>query len=157
MKLYELADAYRSLDNLDLDDEVVKDTLEAIEGSIEAKAESIVRVIKGMEANANAIDAEIVRLEKRKQAVNNRASGLRDYLRINMMKIGLKKIRGGLVDVCVMPGVESVSVDDESSIPDEFMRIKSVPNKVEIKAAIKRGEVVAGASLKIGETSLQIR
>jgi len=63
----------------DVDIECLKDTMEAIEGEIEIKADGYVRVMKQIIGDAEVLDEEIKRLTARKKALENKA----DYLKRN--------------------------------------------------------------------------
>jgi len=62
MKLYELTGEWLSLmemaDDPELDEQAFQDTTEALEGDIDEKVENICKMIKNMEADADALKAE---------------------------------------------------------------------------------------------------
>ena len=68
--LYELTSEYLQLlemaEDPDVDLQTIADTMEAIGGEIEDKADGYARVMKQIEANAAGIKAEIGRLTARK-------------------------------------------------------------------------------------------
>ena len=75
MTLYELTDDYmRLLDMMgdpELDPEVLKDTMEGIEGALEDKADGYAKVIKTVEGEKAAIKEEMDRLKARLTALDN--------------------------------------------------------------------------------------
>ena len=84
--------------------------------------------------------------------LDRRASALRTYLLENMQKCGITEIAANdkSFRVRVMPGREAVVIDDEASLPADYVRTKTVtePNKVLIAQAIKDGFEVSGAHLE---------
>lgn len=48
MNLYELSLAFQDVQNMDLDPEVMKDTLDSINDAIESKAENIAKLIRNL-------------------------------------------------------------------------------------------------------------
>lgn len=163
-QLYKIADQYREVAALaDGEDEnlaiALRDTLQAIEGEFDQKAQAVVQIALNLDADVSAIDAEIERLKARKTALNNRASSLREYLRTNMEATGISKISCPLFSITLAAGRESVVVDDESALPDDLMRVKTdiSPDKTAIAAKLKAGEEVPGARLERGQSSIRIK
>lgn len=164
MKLREIAQEYREVAALlDGDDEgmavAVRDTLEAIGGAFEEKAQAVIAIATNIEADCAVIDAEIARLQAIKKTRANRAGELREYLRANMEATGIKNISCPLFSITLAAGREVVAIDDEDAIPDELTTVKTEirPNKVEILRRIKAGEEVPGAHIERGQSSIRIK
>ena len=160
MKLYELTAQYNELSNIqDMPPEAIADTLEALEGDIQQKAESIVAVRAGMEADVAAIDAEIKRLQARKKTIQSREASIRDYLKRNMVAAGIKSIKCHLFSITLAKGRDVVQVDDESSLPDTYVSVKTTiaPDKALILESLKAGKDVPGARIVRSEDSLRIK
>lgn len=159
MKLYELTGALADLSSMDLDDEAVQNSLEAIQGDFNDKAVAIIKLTENMTADTTAIDAEIDRLKARKQVIENRKKGLREYLLHNMQACKIDRIDCPLFTVTLRKGVESVEIVEQSQIPNEFIKVEVVesPDKKAIKAALSAGTEVPGVTLKRGATTLQIK
>jgi hypothetical protein len=159
MKLYELTGALADLSSMDMDDEAVKNTLECIQGDFNDKAVAIIKLSENLNADTSAIDSEIERLKARKQVILNKQKGLRDYLLHNMEAVGITKIECPLFTASLRKGVESVEIENESLLPDEFVSAEVVtkPDKKAIKQAIQSGQSVPGASIKRGATAIVIK
>lgn len=129
MQLYEITDKYKELfnefDNSDIEDEGVLqayfDTLEAIEGEFEEKAENIAIFIKSLTAEAEAIKNEKQKLETRMKAKENKAKWLKSYLLNAMNAIGSKKIESARVKITTRLNAESVKCSDEQSCMEWLM------------------------------------
>jgi ectoine hydroxylase-related dioxygenase (phytanoyl-CoA dioxygenase family) len=160
VKLYEIANDHRGLialaDESDLD---ITDTLEAIEGEFNDKAESLVSVVLNMDGDVTAIDSQIERLQARKTAIKNRQESMKDYLRQNMEATGIKKISCPLFTINCVEGRQIAVIDNEESLPDEFVKVKTTvsPDKNAIAKALKEGEDVPGASLQRAKSSIRIK
>jgi hypothetical protein len=161
IKLYTLTDSYRKvLDLLDNDqDESLKDTLEAITDAIDAKAEGIAKIIRTMDAEAEAIKAEEQRLAQRRKAVENRRNGLKEYLETQLTLSGIDKVKTATFTVALQNNPPSVNVLDDTLIPQDYKT--HVPeawnvNKKAILDAIKMGIEIPGAEVFQGR-SLRIR
>lgn len=160
MKLHELTGQYLELaNNEDLDPQAIADTLEAIGGSIQEKAVSLASWALDIEGDIEKIEAAIERLNARKKQVVARKESLKDYLLRNMDATGITKIQCPLFTVTLVAGRESVAISDENAIPDEFLNVKTVitPDKIAISKAIKEGQIIAGASLQRGQSSIRIK
>lgn len=161
-KLYELTEQYKELAALaDCEEmkEAVADTLEGLAGEFNDKAKAITSLILNMSSDAGAIDQEIERLKAKKQVITNRQEALKDYLRTNMERTGIKKITCPLFTITCVQGREIVHIDNEKELPDAFLAVKTVisPDKKEIEARLKRGEAVPGAHLERCKSSIRIK
>ena len=98
LKLYEIERNYlEALDlftdpDTEIPAEVVADTLEAIEGEFEVKAIRVAGFARQMEAEAEAIKDAEERMGKRRKSLESRAKWLKDYVKIGMEAMGLKKL-----------------------------------------------------------------
>lgn len=158
--LHELTGEFLALSkDEDIDPAAIKDTLEAISGSLHEKAISLADWSMDLDGNIGQIDAAIERLEKRKKQIKSRKESLIDYLRENMEACDIKKISCPLFTITLVEGRDSVAISDESLLPDEFVTVKTViaPDKIAISKAIKEGQEVAGASLQKGQSSIRIK
>lgn len=159
MKLYEITGQLADLSSMDMDDEAVKNTLEMVQDDFNSKAIAIIKLAENMDADTSVIDAEIERLKSRKQVIVNRKQQLRDCLLHNMEASGIQKIECPLFTATLRKGAESVEIEDQSKLPDEFVTVEVVtkPDKNAIKAALKAGQEISGASLKRGATTIIIK
>ena len=161
--LYELTGQYLALaemaDDPNMPPEVLTDSLEGLEGAIEVKAQAVLQVVAGMEGDTGAIDAELKRLQARKQVITNRANRLRQYLFDNMVATGISKISCPLFAITLAKGRPMVEVIDAELIPDQYIKttVTKAPVKAEILAALKAGEFVPGCRLGESKQSLRIK
>lgn len=68
--------------------------LEDLDCDVTEKAERVALYILELEATAEACRSEVKRLTSRAAAKINRADGLRDYLKVELARLGKKKIEG---------------------------------------------------------------
>ena len=156
MTLYELTDDYLRLlefaEDPECDPDVLKDTLEGIEGSIEVKADGYAKVIKELTARKEALDAEVARLQNRSRTIDNNIKRIKENLTFCMVAIDKRKIKTDLFSFSVQKNQASVKFDiPEEEVPDEYMRIKKEPDKTSIKKAIESGEEITWAHLEQSE------
>ena len=137
----------------------VRDTMEGIQGEFQEKGKALAMVTLNMDGDLEAIQSQIDRLTERKRLLVNRKESLKDYLRTNMEASGITKITHPLFTITLGKGKPIVVIDEESKIPDDFMRVKvtSAPDKAEIAKAIKEGVEVPGAHSEIGKSSISIK
>ena len=157
MNLYELSLAFQEVQNMDLDPEVMKDTLDSIEDAIENKAENIAKLIRNLESDVSAYKEEEDRLKTKRQATENKVKWLKTYLEDNMKLTGKTKFKSGMFNFAIQKNPASVNITDEKIIPEEFL-IQQPPkvDKTSLKEILKRGIEVPGAELKQTE-GLRIR
>lgn len=163
-KLYEISEQYRELESLaDSDDEnmeeAVATTLECITGDFQEKAQALVTVVRNMDSDVDALDDEIKRLQARKTAIKNRQDSMRDYLRENMERTGIKKISCPLFTINCVAGREITVINDEDNIPDDYMVVKTEirPDKAAITKALKDGVEIPGVTLDRAKSSIRIK
>ena len=157
MNLYELSLAFQEVQNMDLDPEVMQDTLDSIEDAIESKAENIAKLIRNLESDVSAYKEEEDRLKTKRQATENKVKWLKTYLEDNMKMTGKTKFKSGMFNFSIQKNPASVNITDEKAIPEEFL-IPQPPkvDKTSLKEILKRGIEVPGAELKQTE-GLRIR
>lgn len=161
MKLYELTGSIKELESMVENGEVsadnVADTMALLEGDFNEKAAGIVKVFKN--ANTDAIDHEIKRLQAMKKSILNKKESLKDYLRENMEALEITKIESEAITVICKKPSEKVVIDNADDIPDEFISIETtikVDNKAVLRA-LKGGEKVEGASLSYSKSPIEIK
>jgi cell division protein FtsB len=156
LSLYLMTEEYRQalavLDEADLDETAVADTLEGLQGELSQKAANVAAFVLNLEAEAEATRAAEERLHKRRQALEKRAAQLRDYLLGNMVRAGFSEIAAldKSFRARVLPGRDSVVVDDPEALPLVYRRVKisEEADKAAIQRAIHAGEDVPGAHLE---------
>lgn len=152
--LYELATEVRevadTLADMDLPAEVVADTLESITLPFEQKAASVSAFVRNLEATAEQIKQAEDAMAKRRKAMENRATHIREYLLAQMTRTGISKIEAPQFRIAVRANPESVVIDNADQIPADYLReipATTAPDKTLIKQALQDGFDVPGARL----------
>ncbi|WP_129598576.1 siphovirus Gp157 family protein [Anaerophilus nitritogenes] len=160
MKLYELTSNYTNLlellENPEIPQEIVLESLEEIKEDFNIKAENVCKVMKSIELEAKGIKEEEKRLSDRRKVLESRVSNLKEYLDSNMKAIGVKKIKGNVFTLSIQKNPPSIDIKDAKLIPQEYKVVTESIDKAAIKDALKQGIEVIGAELKQTE-SLRIR
>ena len=160
MTLYELTAEYKYLldvaEDPDIDPEVLADTMEALDGEIEDKADGYGRVIRQMEADAAALKAEEQRLTTRRKTVETNIKRMKETLQNAMTAVGKPKIDTELFKFRIQKNPASVIIDEQyiENIPVEYL-IEQEPklDKAKIKEDLKAGVNLDGiAHLEQTET-----
>ena len=159
--LYQLTEAYQELLSMALDPdtapEALADTMEAIEGEFEDKADGYAKVMKTLDADVSAIKAEIARLTERKKSIETNIDRMKRALESSMRATGKTKFKTTLFSFGIQKNVPSVSILDESKIPEQFLIPQSPKiDKRAIMAALKDGEHYEWAEV-VQTESLRIR
>lgn len=156
MRLYELSAEYARLCEVTENDEA-STALAELSDALDVKTERIGFVLRNLAADQVSLDTEIERLKQKREQVTRQRERLRTYVRQCMEVAGIHKIACPHFVFTLAASQPAVLVDDESAIPDEFIRTKREPDKAAILRAFKeRGECVPGARVERG-TALQIR
>lgn len=155
MKLYDITEIYENLENID-DEVAVAAAMDAVDAALEEKLESTAKVIRNLEAEVEALEAEEKRLKARKTAVRNRIADIKGYVQQNLEAMGKDKVTSGIFKWSIQANAPSVNILDESLIPDDYWKIERKPMKTEIKKAIEAGELTEGVEL-VRTKSLRLR
>ena len=153
MTLYELTTAATNLYELmtsgEIDEQTLTDTLEAM-GAGE-KLESYCKIIRQLEADAEAFKAEKERLYKKQQATESSIARMKSLVADFLKAQGTKKSTAGLFTVALSES-KAVNVSDESKVPARFL-VEQAPkiDKAAIRAELMAGGIVEGCELKINE------
>ena len=160
--LYQLTNEYRELENMDLDDDTLADTLESLEGEFDAKADAICHVLANLKDFSDGCSDEAERLLTRRNVIDKRIEGLKDYLRERMEALGKKKIESAKFTILCVAGRDKVNVTDESKIEDGYFITIPESRKLDKKLlleVIKSGTFgeKGGAELVKSKSSLRIK
>ena len=157
MNLYELSLSFQEVQNMDLDPEVMKDTLDSIGGTFENKAENMAKLIRNLESDRLAYKEEEDRLKTKRQAVENKLEWLKTYLKDCMKLTGKTKFKSGVFKFSIQKNPVSVNITNKKIIPEDYL-IPQPPkvNNTTLKKALKDGIEVPGVELKQTE-GLRIR
>ena len=162
--LYELTNDYKSLldlaGSMDADElETFNDTLEAVLGEIEVKADGYAVVLAEIEGRINTVNREIGRLEAIESALSNTRRRMIDRLKTAMEDIGKKEIKTDLHRFKIVGNGGKQPLDiNEGCVPEEYTKteIKQVPDKDKIRKALESGECLTFAHLEDRGTHLKI-
>lgn len=162
--LYEIAHTYREdakrLADLDIPEDVVIDTLDAMAGDLEVKAQNVVFFAKDLQATAVAIKQAEDSMAARRKAIENRAKHLLSYVQGCMETAQVQKIECPFFRLSIAKSPPAVDVYELGLIPAEYMRQPetppAVPDKKALADAMKGGSEIPGARLTQG-TRLDIR
>ena len=162
--LYELTNDYKSLldlaGSMDTDEiETFNDTLEAVLGEIEVKADGYAVVLSEIEGRINIVNKEIGRLEAIESALSNTRRRMIERLKTAMEDIGKKEIKTDLHRFKIVGNGGKQPLDiNESCVPEEYLKteVKQVPDKDKIRKALESGECLTFAHLEDRGTHLKI-
>ena len=158
ISLYELKSEYQQaahkLQDLDLDEATLADTLESIVGDLETKATNTVMVSRNMRATAAAIKEAEASMAARRKAIESRADYLDKRVFDTMIECGISKIESPYFKLSIQDNLPAVEVFDSLQVPMDYMReipATFAPDKTLIKKAIQDGFDVPGAKLTHGK------
>lgn len=138
MKLYEITGEILELltmaEDLELDQKMIRDTMEGLDFEFEEKAEAYAKVVKTLEMDIAGLDEEIQRMTKRKATIKNNIDRLKRSLEGAMIATGKRKFKTPLFGFGIQKNPPSLNILDESKVPAEFW-IEQQP-KLDKKAAL---------------------
>lgn len=168
MNLYELMNDYKNflsaVENGDIPEDAIADTLESIEATIEDKIDNTACMLKVLEAEEAAIKAEEERLAQRRKVKANVKNRLKNYLSDMLLamgrtefesprnKITFRKTPGKVVFADEKAFIEWASQNDDSLLTYG----KPTVNKTAVKMAIEDGRDLSGVEIVVSQ-SMQLK
>lgn len=158
MSLYELSNDLVALRDLD-EIEEVQQIKEIIAGEVANKGKGIIQVVRSLESDVDAIKAEIDRLNKIKRVKENNLKRLRDYTKVCMEQMEVKKIETPVGNLTLRKGVSILKIDDESKLPSKYIEVVQnyKVNKDLVKSDLKSGIEIEGVYMSEPGMSLMIK
>lgn len=156
MKLYEITELQRAAEQEE-DAEIKQDLKELIAIEIKEKAQNIVMTIKNKEADIEAIDNEIKRLQQLKKRHIAQLENVKEYTIYNLNKMEQNSVNTTLGQIRISTSTSTL-IENIEQLPSKFLTVKQefIPDKAAIKKAIQSGEQVEGAVL-LTNYNLQIK
>jgi hypothetical protein len=159
LKLFEITRQLRALEDLSLDEdvppEVIRDTIEGLQGDFDAKAVDVAKFILALESNAAEVKEAAKRMAARAAAIERRADSVRNYLLFQMQSANVTKIARPEFVIRRATNPPAVQIRDPALIPAEYWVQPEPPpprvDKTLLKAALKAGAVIEGAFMESGE------
>lgn len=146
MTIYTISDDMMRILNMleqqpedETEEQALKDTLEMVKMDFAAKADGYGKVLRQLQAEAEAIKAEKIRLGQRQSTLEKNAERLKETMKQAMLMTGQKKVKTDLFTFSTRAGKELViDTDNVFEIPDELLRYKDPePDKAAIKEYLK--------------------
>ncbi len=159
--LYEITGDYlrilEMMKDSDFDDQCILDTLEAIDGELEVKAENYVKIIKELESEAEKFKKERDRLNNTLTIIENRYKNLKQRLFDSMKLTGKTKILTDIFCICIQKngGKKPLTILPDADIPDEYC--EKVPDLEKIRKSLESGNILSFAELKERGEHLRIK
>ena len=159
--LYELSEQYQELLSMaldpDVDPEALADTMEGLEGEIEAKADGYAKVMKELRVIADARKTEAKRLTDGAKSIEANIDRMKSALETAMRATGKAKFKTALFSYGIQKNPPALKIDRPEDVPAEFL-IPQEPkvDSAAIKKELKEGTVFDWCHLEQSE-GLRIR
>jgi len=159
--LYSLTQDYKNL--LDLagsaepeEIETFNDTLEAVLGQIEVKADGYAVVMSEIEGRANIVAKEINRLKAIEDRLVATHKRMKDRLKSAMEELHTNEIKTDLHRFKIVKNGGKLPLVIDGGVPESFQRVEYVDDKEKIRKALESGECLTFAHLEDRGTHLKI-
>lgn len=155
-KLFNLNQDYKELlDQMEqgIEPEVLKDTLESIEASIDVKVDNTIGLIRSVEGDIETVDKEIKRLQTLKKQRENLKNKIKSYLQDMLEYRQLQNYRTSTNYIYKRRNAPSVHIINEELLDKSYF-IEQAPklDKKALKEDIQNGADVHGAELRESES-----
>lgn len=159
MTLYEMGQQYidfcNSVENGEIPEEAIPDTLEALKGEFELKADNLAVFVKSLEYDASNLEQEAKTLLERAKSKKGKAQSLRQYLFLQMQDAGLDRIDTSRNLLSIRKNPPKVTVEREKEFiqwaqqngrNDLLKFAEPSVNKKEIANQLKLGNELPGCA-----------
>ncbi len=155
MKLYEIARQYEEVfakayneDTGEINETAMQE-LNAIEGDAKEKCVAVVKWMKHLESEYDAINKEKRLMAAREERYKKQVEWYKKtYLLQNMQRCHITEISCPEFMIQLRTNPHSVDIYDESSIPEQYHKVTISYDKAGMLQAMKAGNAIAGARLK---------
>ena len=155
MKLYELTQSMEELKQLiqegELDNDMLLSTLESVELDIETKADNICCIIKELEGNVNTLASEKERLASLSERYKKNIDQLKNYLKINLVKVGKEKLKTDRFSINVASRKPKLVINEEllsNNYKYEETKIITKIDRDKVVDDINNGVIVDGVTIE---------
>lgn len=151
MKLFEINDAIKQIaDRDDLDPEMLKDTLDSLALTRDAKLDGLAGLIERDSADIDFLTNKIKQLTEQKRHFENQKSNLLNYMTEVIDDAGLKQVKTEHYILKPRNYRQKTIISDESKLPDDYHVIKEVLSidKRKLYSDLKDGVNIPGAHLE---------
>lgn len=163
LSLYKIEEEYLSIIESVLENggELTPETETALrlnQANLETKGTNYGLVVKQLEGECDIIDSEIARLSGLKKTRVKLIDKLKENVSMAMQIYGIEEIKSPILKINFRKS-ESVEVEDLKLLDRKFIKVSEPvesADKTKIKEAIKAGETVMGAIIKINQ-NIQIK
>ena len=162
MNLYELTDELIQLQEMmseECEEQVLLDTIEAVEGEFDAKIEGYCKVIKNLEADAKALKEESKRLSARQKSIENNISRMKNAMQTALIQTGRKEA-GGLLKAKIQKNggmLPLILSEAPERLPEAFRRVSYEADNEAIRKALDEGQELDFAEYGERGESLRIK
>ncbi len=141
----------------DVDQQTVIDTMEALTGEIEVKADNYAAVMKKLDSKIKLYKTEYKRLKAVADHMENNYNWMKERIKGAMETMGKTKIEGTYAKLSIEGngGVQPMKITGD--VPQNYQRIIYEPDNEKIRAALEAGQELAFAHLEDRGTHLRIR
>lgn len=159
--LYELTNNYQTvLDKLldeNVDEQMIYDTLESIQGEIEDKADNYAKIIAELEAKSNARKSEAKRLTESAKVIDNRIKTLKDNLFNSMKAINKTKFSTDLFSFSIVKNGGKLPLTIDGEVPEDYKKAVLEVDNDKIREALEQGNKLPFAHLEERSERLSIK
>lgn len=149
--LFELQNEFLELYNMmtdpDVDEDVLQDTLEAVMGEFEVKAEGCVYFMKRLEMERDKAKDVANDLLAKAKARDNALNRMKEMILKTMESAQVKKIDAGAFTIAVSKNGGKQPMVIDGDVPDNYKRIIYEDDKELIRKHLENGEVLNFARL----------
>ena len=161
MNIFDLTGQYLALmemmEDPETDPKTLEDTMAAIEGELEDKADAYAAIRTQLLGQSEVIDAEIERLKRRKGSIDGNIRRLMGNLETCMRATGKVKFKTATHSFGIQKNPPRCVIDSVADVPREYLMMQEPKvDTAGILKALKAGAVYDFAHLEQGE-SLRIR
>lgn len=141
----ELTQLWEMLEEGEYDEDMLIDTMEAVEGEFGEKAEKWAKVIKQMEFDAQNMKKMAEEFTRKKEVLENGVKRMKDRLLLMMEAANIPEVKGEIFTIKPRKagGVKPLIIDTDvkaEELPFEFQKVEIKVDNSAVRAALDEGK-----------------
>lgn len=151
--------AYDILTDPDIDEQIIKDTLEGLMGEIEVTAAQLVPIIDRLDMEIDACKKHADEWTARKKVRENSRKRIRDMIMAAMDALGVKEMEAGDVTFKVQNAGGQLAIEyvDGVTVPEKYTKLTIETDNKLVREALDAGEELPFAHFAPRGRTLKIK
>lgn len=136
----QIKEVYEMMTDPEIDEQVVKDTLEALMGELSVQAENVVKLRNRLDMEIDTCTKQEREWKTAKQVRQNRKKTLDELVKMTMLNLNVTELEAGDVTLALQNNGGTLPLIVDGTVPERFTKITIENDDARIREALDNGE-----------------